>query len=505
MFRRHWLFLLKLLLAIEALLVCWAAVFVPSWSWPTGKFFIASANQRPVAHAGADTNVNELDGSVLLNGGASYDPDVNQQLTYTWTELVDQSDGCSLQSFSGQTPTVALENTLSDYVCSFRLEVNDGQADSLADEVNVVVSAQDQAPTFTSSSQLTFDEGQAGQVSILLADPENGEIDFTVEDSAGDFLNLGESLDSLMTIQSSRRVDFSWTPSFEQAGEYEFSLTASDGGNSITQEIVVTVTEVDRAPVLIQSLPDIQVSVGSNTPDINLADYFSDPDGDALTFTVVEDSDLSISLQDDELVITVPTSYQGPSQMFFIAAEAAGEIAVSNTVLVQLESVPAATLPKYVTGTTRGTGQVTVADKQHTTLSQWTAFEKGGVLPKLLFVSDQAYVLTTKYQNRQQFKVFSSSGEFLDGLRLSSLVSWEYSLPVETDHHPLTGELLLMGKRGTTIFLKVLKFDSSTQKITVSKSTKVGGITDDQVSVTTQGSSVMLTGDSDQVLFLWNL
>lgn len=497
--------ILRLILVIEILLFFWTVVLVPSWSWPTGKYFVTTANQQPVADAGTDTKVSELDGSVTLNGVGSYDSNAGQKLTFFWSELVDDSDGCSLLSFSDPYPVVSLKNSSNEYLCTFRLEVNDGQVDSLPDDVTVFVDAQDQMPAFISAGHFSFEEGVLGQATIQLVDPEEGEIDFIFEDTRGDFLAAGESLESLVTIHSSHRLEFSWNPTYENAGQYEFTVKADDGKNQITQEVLIEVVNVNRTPVFEQSLPDISVSTGVTIPGINLHNYFSDPDGDLLTFTVVEDSDLLISLQAGELSITVPKTFKGPAQMYFIAAESSGEIAVSNELSVALAVAQTTGNPEFVSGTTSGLGVVTIYNKKHDSLYTWTAFTRGGVLPKLISIADETFVLATKFLNRQQFAVFSIQGEVIDSVRLSSLIHWNFSLVVDSDHNSHTSEIILIGKRGSSIFLKLLRFNSSTQQLTISKSTKVTKVNEESITVVAQGSSIMLTDSTGKTIFLWNL
>ena len=72
------------------------------------------------------------------------------------------------------------------------------------------------------------------------------------------------------------------------AGDATMTVTASDpGGLSAVQTFSVTVP--NRAPVAVGRIPDAETFVGESF-EIALTGYFSDPDGDALTYTSISSS-----------------------------------------------------------------------------------------------------------------------------------------------------------------------------------------------------------------------
>jgi hypothetical protein len=73
----------------------------------------------------------------------------------------------------------------------------------------------------------------------------------------------------------------SWTPSFEQAGVYPMTVTVSDGHSTDSASFQVTVTDVNRPPVL-AAMPDQTASAGHL---VSVTPSASDPDGDALAFS----------------------------------------------------------------------------------------------------------------------------------------------------------------------------------------------------------------------------
>ena len=71
-------------------------------------------------------------------------------------------------------------------------------------------------------------------------------------------------------------------------GTATITATATDpDGAFATQTFTMTVTQANRAPVASQTIPNYTInrSDASAIPNVALGDYFSDPDGDALTYT----------------------------------------------------------------------------------------------------------------------------------------------------------------------------------------------------------------------------
>jgi len=75
---------------------------------------------------------------------------------------------------------------------------------------------------------------------------------------------------------------FDWTPTFDQEGNYYVTFIVDDGKETDSEEIVITVGNVNRPPVL--------EAIGNQTVDemqkLDLTISATDPDGDALTFTI---------------------------------------------------------------------------------------------------------------------------------------------------------------------------------------------------------------------------
>ena len=101
----------------------------------------APANTPATANAGADASVASA-ASVTLDGSGSNANDAGQTLTYAWTQTAGTSvtlTGAATAAPSFTAPTLAIG--AANQTLTFSLVVNDGVADSLADTVDVTVTA----------------------------------------------------------------------------------------------------------------------------------------------------------------------------------------------------------------------------------------------------------------------------------------------------------------------------------------------------------------------------
>ena len=105
---------------------------------------------------------------------------------------------------------------------------------------------------------------------INATDPDSEPITYLVQG-----LPSGATLDS-------QTGDFAWTPSYSQAGSYQVRFIASDGNSSDSETITITVSNVNRPPVL-GAISD--PSVDENNL-LNISVSATDPDGQTLTYSV---------------------------------------------------------------------------------------------------------------------------------------------------------------------------------------------------------------------------
>jgi hypothetical protein len=238
---------------------------------------VKNVNKPPVANAGSDQSVNE-GSQVTLDGSASSDPD-GDALTYKWTAPA----GITLSSTTVAKPTFVAPEVTQDTPYTFSLVVNDGTADSPADQVVITVKHVNKPPVANAGSDQSVNEGS--QVTLdgsASSDPDGDALTYKWTAPAGITL-------SSTTVAKPTFV----APEVTQDTPYTFSLVVNDGtADSPTDQVVITVKHVNKPPVA-NAGSDQSVNEGSQVTLDGSAS--SDPDGDALTYKWTAPAGITLS------------------------------------------------------------------------------------------------------------------------------------------------------------------------------------------------------------------
>ncbi len=149
---------------------------------------------------------------------------------------------------------------------------------SAMQSIAVTVGGTNRAPRASGSipaQTLAVSDGAASvNVARYFTDPDGDALTYTVRSSRNSIVTAAVS-------GSTVRL----TP--VGAGTAMVTVTARDpGGLSAMQSIAVTVGGTNRAPRASGSIPAQTLAVSDGAASVNVARYFTDPDGDALTYTV---------------------------------------------------------------------------------------------------------------------------------------------------------------------------------------------------------------------------
>ncbi len=137
-----------------------------------------------------------------------------------------------------------------------------------------------QAPLFTDGNTLLMSvlENDTLNYTLSATDPENDAFKFSLASPYPGVL-LKSKGDSLI---------LSVITDYEMAGNYEYDVVATDTfGNESIQKLLVTVVNVNRAPVMKTPLTERNYFRGDDAERIHLDQFFRDPDGDEMTFISV--------------------------------------------------------------------------------------------------------------------------------------------------------------------------------------------------------------------------
>ena len=132
----------------------------------------------------------------------------------------------------------------------------------------VLTSLDTEPPVFTSQETFTAPENQTAIGIVTATDANSPSIAFSVSGSE-------------LAITSDGVLSFASAPDYETKTSYTATVTASDGTNLTTQDIVVSVSNVDEAPimgVLSYTVDENQMSIGSVVA--------TDPEEEAVSFSV---------------------------------------------------------------------------------------------------------------------------------------------------------------------------------------------------------------------------
>ncbi|MBE0641808.1 MAG: putative Ig domain-containing protein, partial [Bacteroidales bacterium] len=114
---------------------------------------------------------------------------------------------------------------------------------------------------------------------------ENSLLTFEVSASDANGDNLVYSASGLPAgaVFNGTQRRFSWTPGYSQAGSYSVLFTVTDGVYTDSEPVSITVSNINRAPV-ISGTPGGSVMA---TGTYSFTPVASDPDGDTVTFSIV--------------------------------------------------------------------------------------------------------------------------------------------------------------------------------------------------------------------------
>ncbi|WP_257558340.1 tandem-95 repeat protein [Sphingobium sp. CFD-2] len=209
---------------------------------------------------------------------------------------------------------------------SFEVTVSDGKGGTATQTVNVTVTAENDAPTFSSATRsLTTSEDEAVSFAPGASDVDGDALTYAVSAATGGSAAVG----------ADGRVTF--TPTADFSGDASFVLTASDGnGGTVTQTVNVTVTAENDAPTFSSATRSLTTS---EDEAMSFAPGASDVDGDTLTYAVSAATGGSATVGADGRVTFTPTAdFSGDASFVLTASDGNGGTA-NQTVNVTVAPV----------------------------------------------------------------------------------------------------------------------------------------------------------------------
>lgn len=196
-----------------------------------------------------------------------------------------------------------------------------------------------EAPAFgTVPDQVVVAEGSTFMLKVPVTDAEQNT--FTVTPSQT-YANVAAAL-------SGNLLSITLSPAFGTAGTYQYQFTAVDQYNATsTLTVAVQITHTNRAPVFSGQSKTIRLEADEELNEFALSDYFTDPDGDALTYTITPAAD-NLDLFVSKNTFMIRPKAAGETPLAFAVSDAYGAI-LKDTLKASVNLVLAVE-PKQPTG-----------------------------------------------------------------------------------------------------------------------------------------------------------
>ena len=222
-----------------------------------------------------------------------------------------------------------------------RVRVADDGSPSRSDsqDVRIRVTNQNELGAISGETALSTTEGNTGFLAnYQVEDPEDDAITWSVGGPDSGAFQIDE--EGNLFLESA--FDFETPASSKGTNIHSLTVTAADDGNpqaSSQLNVAVTVSNVNEAPESAE-IPGLALTIGDDPASLDLDEFFTDPDGDALTYALVGLADstlVSATLAGNSLSVS-PVG-EG-SLSFGLSGTDAGGLSAATTVNVTVVAAP---------------------------------------------------------------------------------------------------------------------------------------------------------------------
>ena len=361
------------------------------------------------------------------------DPDTGETLTYT----LDGTDAASFSiiATSGQLQTKA--DLDFEEKTSYTVTVTATDSSDASDTIRVTITVTDEnePPTVTGDSTINYAEnGSQAVAAYMAADPESASITWSLSgEDSGDFSISNAGL--LTFSSSSSPPDYEAPKDINSDNEYLVTVLASDGTNTTSLDITVTVTDENETPSV---SGETSISYEENRTD-TVATYTAEgPEGTSITWSLsVGDHSHHFSIRNDgTLTFNTPPDYETP-----------GDADTNNVYLVEVQASNGpntGTLDVTVNVTDENEPPSFAAETAARTIAENTAEKQNIGAPFLATDPDAGEMLiyTLDGTDATSFAIIESTGQLQTKADLDFEIKFTYTVTVTaTDKEDLSDSI----------------------------------------------------------------
>ena len=177
-------------------------------------------------------------------------------------------------------------NTDNDY--KVIVQATDGTNQVSQDMVITVTDTDDITPVFTSLNEFSVQENETTIATVTATDGDAiSTVTFEISDGADStFFDINSQTGALTFKQG---ADYENPSDSDSNNKYQVQLTATDGTNSVTQEVTVTVTDENEFSPVFSS--DEEITLAENTIDVITVTATDADTADTITYSIAAASD----------------------------------------------------------------------------------------------------------------------------------------------------------------------------------------------------------------------
>jgi len=236
---------------------------------------------------------------------------------------------------------------------TIQFTVTDGVARAIAqDQIIVTVTSVNDAPVIALPATYSFDEDTVLELNLasLISDVDNTEITLTSQGSEHIRIEQGD-------------FDVRLIPTPDWNGVEAISFTVSDGKQSTTAHVDVTVNPVNDAPLF-----DIPASFSLNEDSslsVDFSQYMSDVDNTTLSLMLTRSRNLLVSIENHTVTFTPAANWHGSEIVHFNVTDEVTRAVVTDeteVTVLPVNDAPVITLPSNFTVLENGSANVDFAN-----------------------------------------------------------------------------------------------------------------------------------------------